>query len=105
LTTDNLQKICDSWEFLNGIVIKDGPLIASFLAKEGSMGAKCIPVFGVALGLYFSYQYFKNGDTVQGILSLVSSIAGAIPGVAPLAVSIIIDIVNFCWDVVKHGME
>lgn len=64
--------------------------------------AKRIPVLGTVIGLGFAYSRFKSGDTIGGIIDVLSAIATLVP-FAGTAVSIGLDVLNAFLDYKMGG--
>lgn len=80
--------------------------VAPFLAKIGSK-LKFVPILGNILSIGLAFQHFKQGGLKgwsQGILDLISGIAGFVPGVGTV-VSYVAAGLSFLIDLMSGGEE
>lgn len=85
-----------------GVIAKNAEkgILKKILAKFGGFIAKSlkfIPIVGLLISIGFAYGRFKRGDTVGGIIDLLSGIASLVPSVGT-AISLALDGLNMLLD-------
>lgn len=92
--------------------VAKGGIFKSLLSGLGKFFSKNvlkrIPIVGTILGLSFAYSRFKDGDTIGGIVDVVSALAGLLDLVAPglgTALSVGLDVFNAFLDMKAGGAD